>query len=36
MRRHGLEPLRTLGGIGSAPYSRESRRLIVVAARRQD
>ena len=33
MRRHGLEPQRVLGGADESPYSTESRRLVVIAAR---
>ena len=34
MRRHGLEPVRALGGADGRDYSAESRRLVLVATRR--
>lgn len=33
MRRHGLEPQRVWGGADETPYSSDSRRLVLVAAR---
>jgi hypothetical protein len=34
MRRTGLDPVRALGGADGSAYSKESRRLVLVAARR--
>jgi len=33
MRRHGLEPQRVLGGADETPYTTNSRRLVLIAAR---